>query len=99
MEVEGLSDFEGFEWDRGNRDKNLVGHNVQDAECEEVFFNTPLLFFGDEGHSKSEMRYVALGLTNSDRPLMVVFTVRKKLIRVISARDMSKRERKAFNEL
>ncbi|MBV9217528.1 MAG: BrnT family toxin [Acidobacteria bacterium] len=98
MEVEDLSDFEGFDWDRGNRDKNLVRHDVQDAECEEVFFNTPLLLFDDNAHSKSERRHFALGLTNGGRPLMVVFTVRKKLIRVISARDMNRRERKVFIE-
>lgn len=86
----------GFEWDEGNREKNWVRHRVSTAECEQVFFNTPLLVAEDERHSGVEARYYVLGQTNAGRKLFVVVTVRGELIRVISARDMSRRERKEY---
>ncbi len=91
MEV--LRAFEGFDWDEGNRSKNQLKHNVLDTESEEVFFNEPLLLADDEKHSGAERRFVAFGVTNGGRRLMVVFTTRAKLLRVISARDMNRRER------
>ncbi|MGE0884603.1 MAG: BrnT family toxin [Blastocatellales bacterium] len=86
----------GFDWDDGNRDKNLIGHQVTSSECEEIFFNQPLVVADDVRHSKDENRHYALGQTNSGRLLFLVFTVRTKLIRVISARDMSRKERKVY---
>lgn len=83
--------FEGFEWDSGNVAKNAK-HEVEPEEAEEIFFNRPLLWSIDEKHSQTENRWVALGRTNR-RNLTVVFTVRGKLIRIISARTMNKKER------
>ncbi len=85
--------FIAFEWDEGNRQKNSKRHHVTIEECERVFFNSPLLMFDDIFHSKKEERWFALGKTDSGRTLSIVFTQRNKQIRVISARDMSKRER------
>jgi uncharacterized DUF497 family protein len=89
-------DFEGFGWDSGNIGKN-DRHGVEPEEAEEIFFNEPLLVIEDEKHSKSEKRWHALGRT-AKRQLFVVFTVRGKLIRVISARSMSKRERTIYEK-
>jgi uncharacterized protein len=86
----------GFDWDAGNVEKNWVSHQVSPAECEQVFFNRPLIAADDLRHSARERRYYVLGQTDSSRPLFVVFTLRGTLIRVISARDMSRNERKVF---
>jgi uncharacterized DUF497 family protein len=88
----------GFEWDKGNSEKNRIKHGVLKAECEQIFFNNPLMINNDEKHSQFENRYYALGKTNKKRMLFVVFTVRNELIRVISARDMSKKEREVYNQ-
>ena len=87
----------GFDWDAGNRDKNKTKHGVLTGESEQVFFNEPLIVVDDAKHSQSERRFAAFGATNAGRKLVVVFTVRKKKIRVISARDMNRKER-AFHD-
>ncbi len=92
-----LSQCLGFEWDKGNIDKNRIKHKVSSSECEQIFFNHPLLIQDDIFHSTTEERYYALGKTDINRVLFVVFTVRNNLIRVISARDMSRKERKVYN--
>lgn len=84
---------EGFEWDEANLHKNWLKHKVAHFECEEIFFNEPLIAAHDISHSEHEDRYYALGKTNNGRLLFVVFTIRNKKIRVISARDMSIKER------
>lgn len=86
----------GFEWDEGNSEKNWLKHQVGRAECEELFFNDPLLIAPDEKHSEAEPRYYILGQTDAGRRLFVVVTLRNKLMRVISARDMSRREAKEY---
>lgn len=86
----------GFEWDEGNADKNLEKHDVTDGECEEAFFNSPLLVAEDLAHSGDEPRGFALGSTNAGRLLFVAFTVRGHLVRVISARDMTSGERRRY---
>ena len=93
-----LPQVEGFAWDKGNIEKNWERHKVSFIECEEVFFNRPLVVAGDEIHCKSEGRYYALGRTNDDRLLFVVFTIRDNKIRVISARDMNRKERRVYRE-
>jgi len=93
-----FSQFIGFDWDNANRDKNRIKHNVNWWECEEIFFNQPLYVYKDETHSLREDRYYALGQTNNFRLLFIVFTRRKNKIRIISARDMHKKERKVYNE-
>lgn len=88
----------GFDWDAANRDKNWKKHQVANSECEEVFFNLPLLLQPDQAHSLTEARYYVLGQTNAGRRLFIVFTIRNEKIRVISARDMSKRERMIYEQ-
>jgi len=89
----------GFEWDDGNSEKNWILHQVSRSECEQVFFNGPLVVSDDEGHSQSEKRWYPLGQTDMGRLLFVVFTIRHELIRIISARDMHKKERGIYHEL
>jgi uncharacterized DUF497 family protein len=86
----------GFDWDDANTDKNWHRHKVTPEEAEDVFFHDPFVVRSDIRHSKSEKRYLALGQTGAGRRLYVVFTVRRKLIRVISARDMNRRESEAY---
>ena len=96
MELVSLPEFEGFDWDQGNIEKNWVAHRVTPQEAEQVFFNAPLLVADDKQHSRIERRYFVLGQTDEDRALFAAFTLRKGRIRVISARDMSRKERKVY---
>ena len=93
-----LHDCVGFDWDDGNIDKNWHKHGVTPAECEQIFFNQPLVVQDDIAHSKTEKRFYALGNTDMKRFLFIAFTVRDNLIRVISARDMSRKERRLFDD-
>lgn len=86
----------GFQWAAGNVDKNWELHQVSQGECEQVFFNRPVLVAPDVQHSGREARRAALGQTNAGRRLAIVFTIRGTLVRVISARDMSRRERRIY---
>jgi uncharacterized protein len=88
----------GFQWDDGNVDKNRIMHNVENWECEQVFLNAPLLIIGDPKHSATEKRWAAFGHTDEGRLLTVVFTKRGSLIRIISARDMSRKEIRFYEE-
>lgn len=94
-----LEQFESFQWDEGNESKNWIQHQVSKFEAEEVFFNEPVLLFHDSKHSQVEKRHFVLGKTDADRKLMIVFTARSRQIRVISARDMSKKERKIYERI
>jgi uncharacterized protein len=85
-----------FEWDEGNAEKNWVRHRVTQTECEEVFFNRPLVVSEDEVHSVDERRFFALGQTEAGRLLFVAYTIRNERVRVISARDMIRSERRAY---
>ena len=93
-----LSAIIGFNWDSGNIHKSQDKHDVSAAESEQVFFNQPLMLVEDVQHSQAELRFHAFGVTDSNRQLHITFTVRAEgtLIRVISARDMSLRERKWY---
>lgn len=82
----------GFDWDEANIAKNWERHGVTPEEAEDVFFHDPFVLRSDVAHSVREKRYFALGQTGRGRRLFVAFTVRRKLIRVISVRDMSRRE-------
>jgi uncharacterized DUF497 family protein len=93
-ELKHIAECVGFQWDKGNLLKIWERHGVAPLECEEVFFNEPLMAMADEKHSTQEDRYYALGSTDSGRLLFISFTIRAKLIRVISARNMSRRERR-----
>jgi len=88
----------GFQWDQANKDKIWQKHHVSWWECEEVFFNIPLFVFPDVKHSRQEERHFSLGKTNASRFLFVVFTIRQSHIRIISARDMNRNERKIYHE-
>jgi uncharacterized DUF497 family protein len=74
------------------------GPTITDAECEEIFFNDPLVAGADPKQSKRERRYYALGQTDAGRPLFIAFTIRKNLIRVISGRDMTKKELRKYSQ-
>ena len=98
MKPEELTGCTGFEWDDGNADKNWQRHRVTRSECEQAFFNRPLVVADDMRHSQTERRYYALGQTDQNRRLFVVFTIRGELVRVISARDMNRAERSIYDE-
>ena len=87
-----------FEWDEGNNDKNRQKHQVTNKEIEGVFVNKPLMVYEDLIHSQLEKRYYGLGKTDNDKKLFVSFTIRVNKIRVISARPMSRRERKIYEQ-
>jgi uncharacterized DUF497 family protein len=93
FDVESLS---GFDWDDGNIYKNEALHNISYKFIEEVFFNEPLLIIEDFEHSDNECRCVVYGMDNKNNKIMVVFTIRNELIRVISARNMTKQEKKFY---
>lgn len=95
--LDDLARCTGFDWDEGNLLKNWEKHRVTASECEQVFFNRPLVAVPDEKHSGLEARFYALGHTDADRRPFVVFTARRTLIRIISARDMNLRERKEYD--
>lgn len=94
--VDQLRECVGFQWDAGNSEKNWHGHQVSRGEVEEAFFNHPLMIGGDPVHSSQESRFYMLGQTNAGRRLFVAFTIRVNLICIISARDMSRRERRVY---
>lgn len=85
-----------FDWDGGNAEKNWERHRVSQSECEQVFFNRPLVVADDDLHSVSEARHFVLGRTDAGRLLFLVYTVRGERVRVISARDMTRRESKEY---
>jgi len=87
-----------FIWDKGNKDKNWRKHGVIDTECEQVFFDKEKKTFKDKLHSKNEERFRVIGETRQGRRLFVVFATRKNKIRVISARDINKKEVKLYEE-
>lgn len=93
-----LPDPLSFEWDKGNNDKNLKKHNVASQEAEEVFKNEPKFILEDKGHSLLEKRHMVWGITNKGRRLSVFITIRRSKVRIISARDMHKRERRKYEE-
>ncbi len=89
-------DVEGFQWDEGNSSKNWARHGISQTEMEQVFVNRPVVVIGDVAHSGTEARYFCFGQTDGGRLLTVVFTMRGQLLRVISARPMSRRERRGY---
>jgi uncharacterized protein len=90
----------GFEWDAGNERKSANKRGVSQGEAEQVFFNQPLLVLKDDRHSLAERRFHALGQTNQGRPLHITFRLRRAntVIRVISARDMNRKERAIYEQ-
>ena len=94
------SKITGFEWDAGNERKSVDKHGVSKVEAEQVFFNKPFLVLKDEKHSQLESRFHGLGQTHNNRLLHITFTLRAEdtLIRVISARDMHRKERRIYEQ-
>jgi uncharacterized DUF497 family protein len=90
----------GFEWDHGNARKNLEKHAVGQAEAEQIFANDPLVVTDDVAHNDREPRYHALGRADASRLLHITFTLRANgtRIRIISARDMSRKERQRYEQ-
>lgn len=95
-----FSKISGFQWDAGNERKSQEKHGASMAEAEQVFFNSPLLMLEDAIHSDQEARIHALGKTDESRALHITFTLREAqtLIRVISARDMHRKERAIYEQ-
>jgi len=87
-----------FDWDRGNKNKNFKKHQVEDKEGEQIFFNRLLKTFIDLKHLDKEKRFIALGITDRKRELFVSFTVRSRKVRIISARNMSRKERRIYEQ-
>ena len=94
-----IDKISGFDWDAGNARKNDK-YGVPAAEAEQVFFNSPLLLLEDAGHSQQERRLHALGKTDNGRGLHITFILRQSgaLIRVISARDLHRKERDIYDQ-
>lgn len=93
-----LEKFEGFEWDDGNSNKNWHLHRVTDGECEEIFFNRPIIIKFDKLRKSKEQRFYALERTDVDRYIYVAFTIRARLLRVVSARNMTRSEERKYEE-
>lgn len=87
-----------FNWDRWNTNKNWEKHQVKNQECEEAFFDSKKKLLKDVLHSDREERYILLGQTKLKRLLFIVFAVRKNKIRVISARDINKKEKYLYEK-
>ena len=87
-----------FDWDKGNLNKNWKKRKITNEETEQIFFNEPLKVFEDLKHSKTEKRLVAYGKTDENRLLTVIFTLRQGKVRVISARNQSKKERRSYEK-
>ena len=93
-----LQECTGFNWDEYNIQKSWEKHKVSPVESEQVFFNQPLIVAEDIKHSQKEERFYVLGGTDKDRRLFIAFTIRKKQIRIISSRDMNKKEREIYEK-
>lgn len=94
------SRIEGFDWDAGNSRKSADKHGVGQSEAEQIFFNEPLVVATDERHSTEETRFHALGHSEMGRLLHITFTLRNdaRPIRIISARDMHRKERMIYEQ-
>lgn len=82
-----------FDWDEGNVSKNFIKHGVSIQEAEEMFYNKPLAIVDDSIHSAREIRLHAFGKTKVNRKLFAAFTIRDNKVRIISIRDMKRKER------
>lgn len=89
---------DSFQWDEGNSVKNWIKNNVTVRECEQVFFNKPIIITDSMQNESKEKQWYLLGRTDENKELFVVFTIRRKQIRIISARNMSKKERAIYHE-
>jgi len=86
-----------FDWDKHNKNKILQKHGLSTSEIEQAFFNRRVYWF-DEVHSTLEQRYTLLGVTDLDKILYIIFTIRINKIKVISARPADKKERENYEK-
>jgi hypothetical protein len=98
-DVQSNEKMEEFDWDEANRLKNWLKHSVSTKEAEQVFLNKKSITLEDKVHSQIEIRYKILGITKKNRKLHITFTIRNNKIRIISARDQSKKERKLYEKV
>lgn len=94
-----LTKITGFEWDKGNIDKSYQKHGITPNEAEEVFLDKNVGIEKDIKHQEKEARYIAIGMTLNEKLLFVVFTMRDSMIRVVSARKASKKERRLYEKV
>ena len=87
-----------FQWDRGNIGKNEKSHEVTEKEAEETFFDKKKVIYTDKFHSEKEDRFILIGKTREKRLLYLVFTKRGTKMRIISARDINRKEVKYYVE-
>jgi hypothetical protein len=92
-----LRKIAAFDWDEGNLQKSELKHGISVQEAEQLFLNEPEIV-ADEKHSSVEKRWLAFGRTDENKLITCAFTVRGNLIRAISARPMSRRERNWYEE-
>ena len=88
----------GFEWDEQKAQTNLEKHGVSFQEAVTVFDDPLFVDFYDPDHSFEEHRYIIIGTSAQGRLLMVSYTERGELVRLISARELMPAERKAYEE-
>lgn len=86
-----------FEWDLYNELKIFLKHKIDKQEAEQAFFNFRLVV-PDQRHSKSEVRFGMYGKSDTGKIMFIAFTIRKKLVRVISARPANKKERQLYEK-
>ncbi len=87
-----------FEWDEEKAGANLEKHGVSFEEAQTVFYNPLYVDFYDPDHSFDEHRYVLIGESGRGRLLMVSYTEKGDVIRLISSREVTPAERKAYEE-
>ncbi|MBN1934957.1 MAG: BrnT family toxin [Anaerolineae bacterium] len=88
-----------FEWDKQKAALNLKNHTVSFDEASTVFDDPLAYIFDDQDHSKDEQREIIIGHSVLKRLLLIVFTERDQdIIRIISARLVTKREREDYEE-
>jgi hypothetical protein len=91
-----LGKHKAFEWDKGNVDKSYQKHGITPNETEEAFLDEKAIFLEDIRHSKKEERHLLIGKTAEEKLLLVVFTLRHKKIRIISARKANRKEKNKY---
>jgi uncharacterized protein len=87
-----------FEWDEGKAESNLIKHGISFDDAQTVFNDPLYVDFYDPDHSEDEDRYLIIGESNRGRLLIVSYTERGNVIRLISARETTKIERKMYEE-
>ena len=93
-----LDKYRSFEWDEGNIDKSYLKHGITPNETEESFLDQKAIINRDVNHSQTEERFILLGKTFAKKLLIVVFTIRERKLRIISARKASRKERREYEE-